>query len=73
MTIDTFDDADKFLDKFQDPTQETEHIMKVLGITFSETNIYFMRRLLMKTYRYGKEHGYAGSLDVIRRRHDGVE
>lgn len=73
MEINTFDDVDKFLDKFQDPTEEVERIIEVLGIDFSEINIYLVRRLLMKTYRYGKEHGYAGSLDVIRRRHEEVE
>jgi hypothetical protein len=68
MDINTFDDVEKFLDKFQDPTREEELILETLGIDPTGIQIYFMRRLLMKTYRYGKEHGYAGSLDVIRRR-----
>lgn len=68
MDIKTHDDVEKFLDKFQDLTREEARILKVLGIDPTEIQIYFMHRLLMRTYRYGKEHGYAGSLDVIRRR-----
>ena len=68
MEILNTDDVDKFLDKFQDPTQEAARILIQLDLPTTELNLYFMRRLLMKTYRYGKEHGYAGSLEVIRRR-----
>ena len=68
VNINTFDDVEKFLDKFQDLTQETDRIVEVLGLNPTEINLYFMRRLLMRTYRYGKEHGYAGSLDIIRGR-----
>jgi len=68
MEIRNRDDVEKFLDKFQDPTQEMERILSVLDLPATELNIYFMHRLLMKTYRYGKEHGYATSLEIIRRR-----
>jgi hypothetical protein len=71
VIIETTDDVDKFLDKFEDPTFEVELIVstfKECVQTYVEDGIqnYFMHRLLMKAYRLGKEHGYASSMYIIR-------
>ncbi len=60
-------DIDKFLDKFQDHTVESERIVAAYDTCREDLRPEFVRRLLMRVYRYGKEHGFATSLEVIRK------
>lgn len=79
MEIFTPEDVDKFMDKFQDPSFEVERIVDMLNWMYHELPKHkhtseidrlrkvFMKRLIMKAYRLGKEHAYATSLETIRR------
>ncbi len=78
MQIFSTADVDRFLDKFQDPSQEVDEIIAALRwfllelpahrFTDEQAKIlrYFVERLIMKSYRYGKEHGTEGALRIIR-------
>lgn len=82
MEIYTLEDVDKFFDKFQDPSHETELIRKQLNHLYAlgphtpynqargeevwALREYFIKKLIMKSYRLGKEHAYADSVSVIR-------
>jgi len=80
MEILTDEDVEKFLDKFQDPSFEVERIADMLNWMHHELpkltyvnecdrlRQQFIKRLIMKSYRLGKEHGYMDSLDTIRRK-----
>lgn len=72
MNIITRDDVDKFFDKFEDPSHEVERVMNALDTVLftGEPGVskYFVKRLIMKSYRLGKEHAYAGALDSVRRK-----
>jgi hypothetical protein len=67
MDILTSDDIDKFLDKFQDHTAEAERVQAAYETCREDLRPEFLKRLMMRCYRYGKEHGYASAIDVIRR------
>ena len=67
MEIQLNSDVDKFLDKFEDPTLHLERIREAYERADDDVKMYFLHRLLMKTYRLGKEHAYATSLETIRR------
>jgi len=66
MEIKTLADVDAFLDKFYDPTFEISRILQALGIPEDNISTTLMHKLLMKSYRLGKEHGYSRAMDVIR-------
>lgn len=80
MEILTLEDVDKFFDKFEDPSLEVDRIVEVFGyfeiefikIKFTEerdeVRKYFVKKLIMKSYRLGKEHAYADSIATIRDR-----
>lgn len=71
---------DAFFDKFQDPSLKVNTIAAALwwfdteGVQHMTTDrvetlrLYFVERLIMKSYRYGKEHGYEGAMRAIRER-----
>jgi hypothetical protein len=78
MDIFTFDDVDKFFDKFQDPSYEVERIAEAViwlehmyvrhKTTEDQRDVrnYFLKKLIMKSYRLGKEHAYADTVATIR-------
>ena len=80
MEIFTDEDVEKFLDKFQDPSFEVERITDMLNWMYHELPKHkyvsecdrlrqqFIKKLIMKSYRLGREHAYADSLDTIRRK-----
>jgi len=72
MRIRTSDDVDKFFDKFEDPSHELDLILEALDASEFEgepgVRRYFIKRLVMKSYRLGKDHAYAATMDVIRKR-----
>lgn len=73
-------DVDKFFDKFEDPAYELPLIEEALSWLYTEAQLhqttdrilevrqYFIKKLVMKAYRLGKDHAYAGALDAVRRR-----
>ena len=79
MDIRTIDDVEKFFDRFQDPSFEVEQICSALDALHHELQLHvytdkaakikyeFVRQLIMKAYRLGKEHAYATSIETIRR------
>jgi hypothetical protein len=80
MKIFSVDDVDKFFDRFQDPSHEVDQILEQLEEIFHQLQLHkftddieeikraFVKRLIMKSYRLGKEHAYAATVDVIRKR-----
>jgi len=64
----SLEDVDAFMDKFQDPVYEIERIISVLNLEDTELTRCFIHKLLIKTYRLGKEHGYAGAAQVAKKR-----
>lgn len=72
MTFRSNDDVDKFFDKFEDPAHEVERIMNAIDIVqfMGDSGVYryFIKKLIMKAYRLGKDHAYQGSLMTIRHR-----
>jgi hypothetical protein len=69
MEILSIEDVDKFFDKFQDPAYEVDSIIEQLEeVTGGDIKRAFIKRLIMKSYRLGKEHAYAATMDVIRKR-----
>ena len=84
MEIYTLEDVDKFFDKFEDPSHELELIRRTADKLYDrrpvppcnqselermwELRDYFFKKLVMKSYRLGKEHAYADSISTIRDR-----
>jgi len=74
------DDVDKFFDKFEDPSYEVERMTDMMNYLYhelpkhrhtsamDEIRQYFLKRLVMKAYRLGKEHAYADSIHTIQNR-----
>jgi len=61
-------DVDAFMDKFEDPIYEIDRIIAVLSLEDTELTRCFIHKLLIKSYRLGKEHGYAGAAQVAKKR-----
>jgi hypothetical protein len=78
MDIFSYDDVDKFFDKFEDPSYEVERIAKAViwlehmyvrhKTTEDQRDVrnYFLKKLIMKSYRLGKEHAYMDTVNTIR-------
>lgn len=74
------EDVDVFFDKFEDPSLQVDLINQALQWfeieapkhffteKTDERRKYFIERLIMKSYRYGKSHGYEGAMRTIRER-----
>ncbi len=78
MEFFSFDDVDKFFDKFQDPSYEVRRIgdavlwlehefcrQKTTG-SLRDLREYFLKKLIMKAYRLGREHAYMDTVNTIR-------
>lgn len=61
------EDVEMFLDKIYDPTFEVPRILVALGLEENEVNILFIHKLLMKSYRLGKDHAYATAIKAVKR------
>ena len=69
-----------FMDKFQDPVEEIDRIVAILEELFAqvpqhdydnaldEIKNVFIHKLLIKAYRLGKEHAYAGAIRIVNQR-----
>jgi len=78
MDIFSRDDVDKFFDKFEDPSDNLVLIVDMVNWFYHELpkhkndydldqiKRYFMKRLIMKSYRLGKDHAYASTVATIR-------
>lgn len=78
MQIRCKEDVDKFFDKFQDPAYEVEQISLMVNFFYyalpqiltldaiEELKQYFLKKLIMKAYRLGREHAYADTVTTIR-------
>ena len=73
-------DVDAFFDKFEDPSLRVDLVDQAIRwfdvegpkhcVTEKTDEIrkYFIERLIMKSYRYGKSHGFEGAMRTIRER-----
>jgi len=68
MKIESLEEVEAFLDKFQDPTFEISRIIETLDIEETPISSAFIHKLLMKAYRLGKEHGYLVSMQMARKK-----
>lgn len=80
MNIRCKDDVDKFFDKFEDPAHEVDCIVATLDKIYCELQLHrytdevtdvkkhFIKKLVMKAYRLGKDHAYAGVMETLRNR-----
>lgn len=80
MNIFSKDDVDKFFDKFEDPAHAIDLIDEALVDIYlllylelsvdelEEVQRYFIKQLVMKSYRLGRSHAYQGVMETLRRR-----
>ena len=79
MQIRSAVDVDKFFDRFENPAEEVECIVANLEELYCELQLHkytdeiadirrvFIKKLIMKSYRLGREHANIAAMETIRR------